>query len=78
MSKIEKESIIDNLIKLIESEENKEHPSIFVVDKFSPILKKTKEFSEDKFKKLYDYIISIYNKNIIKDDNALLKVNHLR
>lgn len=74
----EKNQIISNIINRIEIEEKKELPNIFIIEKALPVLKKTKEISGESFNNFFSKLVSIYNKNIEKDKDPLLKVNHLK
>lgn len=74
----EKKEIIDSIIHKIEVEENKELPNIYIIEKVLPLLKYIKERHISLFKNLFDKIISIYSKNIEKNEDWLLKINYLK
>lgn len=78
IQEIEKTNIIDDIISRLETEWNKEMPNVYIIDKTLPVLKYIKDKYVDKFKKIFNQIVIIYNKNIEKVEDWLLKVNYLK
>ncbi len=74
----EKEQIMDKIIYRLEEEDKKELPNVYIIEKALLVLRKLKENSSDKFEKLYNLIISIYNKNIEANNNEFFKINYLK